>query len=73
MKKRDRLLKKYLVVIIFIFCSFGLLIGITQAANKTSYLTKGAAEEIVTDKQISEYIINEFFNISDYIKGFLAV
>lgn len=59
MKKHDKVFKKYLIVLTFLLCAFGLFAGITEAANKTSKLTKGQTEEVITDDVIEDYIVRK--------------
>lgn len=63
MKKHDKILKRYLTVLILTGCAFGLLIGVTQAANKTSNLTRGTAEEIITKDDVDDYVVKRFADV----------
>lgn len=60
MKKRDNILRKYLITLAVIFCAFTLAVGLSEADNKTSFMTSGISEQIVSEKQISEFVTEKF-------------
>ena len=63
MKKHDKIFKKYLVTLTLILCLFGLCAGVTEAANKTSRLTKGETEDVITETAVNDYLTKKFADV----------
>jgi len=52
MKKKDRIIKKYLAVLTVVLCAFALFAGVSESANRTSQLTRGVSDSVYTEKQL---------------------
>lgn len=62
MKKKDRIIKKYLTVLTVVLCAFALFAGVSESANRTSQLTRGVSDSVYTEKQILESFAKEAKN-----------
>ena len=54
MKKKDRIIKKYLAVLTVVLCAFALFAGVSESANRTSQLTRGVSDSVYTEKHTGE-------------------
>lgn len=51
MKKKDRIIKKYLAVLTVVLCAFALFAGVSESANRTSQLTRGVSDSVYTESR----------------------
>ena len=54
MKKKDRIIKKYLAVLTVVLCAFALFAGVSESANRTSQLTRGVSDSVYTESVAKE-------------------
>ena len=67
MKKKDRIIKKYLAVLTVVLCAFALFAGVS--ANRTSQLTRGVSDSVYTEKQILESVAKEAKNGREFLNA----
>ena len=65
MKKKDRIIKKYLAVLTVVLCAFAL----SESANRTSQLTRGVSDSVYTEKQILESVAKEAKNGREFLNA----
>jgi len=68
MKKKDRIIKKYLAVLTVV-CAFALFAGVSESANRTSQLTRGVSDSVYTEKQILESVAKEAKNGREFLNA----
>ena len=69
MKKKDRIIKKYLAVLTVVLCAFALFAGVSESANRTSQLTRGVSDSVYTEKQILESVAKEAKNGREFLNA----
>ena len=62
MRKKDRIIKKYLAVLTVVLCAFALFVGVSESANRTSYMTRGVSDAVYTEKQVLTSLAKEAEN-----------
>lgn len=68
MKKKDRLFRRYAYTLTALLCIFGLVLGVVKAQNNTAALTKGEASRVITEKQVTDFLQQQYRSAADKIR-----
>ncbi|GEM_PF-169606 len=69
MKKKDRIIKKYLAVLTVVLCAFALFAGVSESANRTSYMTRGVSDAVYTEKQVLASLAKDAENGREFLNA----